>query len=558
MDVLNRGVGGIVDPIALLLHSPGPVHVFQAWDEPDTPGMAVGIVRDGKFIYRKAFGMADLERNVRLTPDHVFYMASVSKQFTAMCILLLEEQGKLKIDDEVRKHVPEFPEYGHEVTVRHLLSHTSGVRDYYSMNRLRGEDIYEFYSDEDVLATITRQKNLNFEPGSEYTYSNSGYFLLKAIVEMASGESFNDFARKNIFEPLGMKDTRFQSNVYMLVPNRALAYRGTFEAGFSNSHSSDAVVGARGLLTTLDDFRLWHENFKKNKLGKGSQKLIERMTTVAKKNDGEDLTYALGVSVTDYKGVRQIGHGGFFAGYRTRVFFYPDEKTSILVFANSYGIDASALTYKVADIVFKDKFTEPKPDPKEKKPREAKPEDVDSAALARLIGLYRDIENGAVFEVTLGDDGLRLTKGATVQKLVAEGGDKFYHPATGDEFEFVVAPERAIGFRKKPMKGKTVQAEANPRITYTKDDLKQFEGRYFSEEADVWHRISVNKKGELRIKAGNVDHKLTPNAVGDLSCPMGLFMFNRERTSYVVRGGRIKKMPFKKLRSDFLEVFLAH
>lgn len=520
-------------------------HVFQAWDEPDSPGMAVGIVRDGKFVYKKAFGMADLERTVKLTPDHVFYVASVSKQFTAMCVLLLEEQGKLSVDDDVRKHVPELPDYGHTVTVRHMLSHTSGIRDYYSLNTLRGENRDELYSDADVLAMIVRQKELNFEPGSEYSYSNSGYFLLKEIVERASGETIQDFSQRNIFGPLGMTDTRFQSSVGMLVPNRALPYGGSIPAGFENVHNSDAVVGARGLLTTLKDFRIWHENFKKNKLGKGSQKLIERMTTVAKKNDGEALTYALGVSVTDYKGVRQIGHSGSFAGYRSRVFLYPKENTSIFVFANTYGADPSALTYKVADILFKDKFTDPKADPNAKKPRPAEPAEVERSQLARLLGLYRD-EDGGVHEVTLGDDGVRLTKGATTQKVVTEGDTKFYDPKTGDEIEFVMTGEMPAGLTKKPMKGKTVNAQKMPRVQYSTDDLKTFEGRYFSDEADVWHTLSVNEKGELRIKAGNVDLKLTPNAVGDFSCSMGLFQFDRGRKGYVVRGSRVKKMPFVK------------
>ena len=520
-------------------------HVFQAWDEPDSPGMAVGVVRDGKFVYKKAFGMADLERNVKLTPNHVFYVASVSKQFTAMCVLLLEEQGKLTIDDDVRKHVPELPDYGHTVTIRHMLSHTSGIRDYYSLNNLRGENREELYSDADVLAMIVRQKELNFEPGSEYGYSNSGYFLLKEIVERASGQTIQDFSQKNVFEPLGMTSTRFQASVAMLVPNRALPYGGSIPAGFENVHNSDAVVGARGLLTTLEDFRLWHENFKKNRLGKGGQKLIERMTTVAKKNDGEALTYGLGVLVTKYKGVRQIGHSGLFAGYRSRVFLYPDESTSIFVFANTYGANPSALTLKVADILFKDKFTEPKPDPKQKKPRDPQPAEVPSERLVRLLGLYRD-QDGRVHEALLSDEGLTLVRGSASQKLVTEGETKLYDPKTGEEIEFVMTGEWPAGFSKKPMKGKTVKAQRMPRVQYSTDDLKTFEGRYFSEEADVWHTLSVNDKGELRIKAGNVDLKLTPNAVGDFSCSLGLFQFDRERKGYVVRGGRIRKMPFVK------------
>ena len=275
---------------------------LHPYNQTDTPGVAVAVFRGGAPVYRKAVGMADLERNVPLTPEHVFFMASVTKQFTAMCVLLLEEQGKLKTDDDIRKYIPELPDYGDTITIRNLLSHTGGIRDYYTLNEFRGIDIESFYTDAEILALICRQKETNFKPGEKYTYSNSGYFLLKTIIERVAKEPIQAFAKKQIFEPLGMAHTQYQDGVSMLVPGRALAYGGTLEKGFKNAHNSDAVVGTRGLLTTLDDLALWFGNFAYNKLGKGRPELIARLTTPVPYTDGTAATYACGITAREIRG----------------------------------------------------------------------------------------------------------------------------------------------------------------------------------------------------------------------------------------------------------------
>ncbi|MCB8933359.1 MAG: serine hydrolase [Fimbriimonadaceae bacterium] len=536
------------------LAGPGPLDARQTrlidlalhpYAQPDAPGAVVGVVRGGKFLYRKGVGMADLERNVKLTPEHVFFVASVSKQFTATCVLLLEEQGKLKLSDPVRKYVPELPHYDPEPTIQHLLNHSSGIRDYYSLNELKGIDIESYYTDADILSLICRQKELNFKPGDQYSYSNSGYFLLKTIVERVSKQSIQQFSHEQIFEPLGMSHTRYQDGVGMLVPGRALAYGGSIEGGFANAHNSDAVVGTRGLLTTIDDFQKWFDNFKHNKLGKGKQELIARLTTPQKFNDGTPMTYACGLIVRDIRGVKRIAHTGFFAGYRTRVNYYPDSDTMSFVFCNSYAIDPDALSDKIEAIVLADQFEKPKPP---EKPREAKPVPVEPASLLPLVGLYLDAESNALLEVTLGEAGLVLVDDAAVQKrLVAEGADRFYEPTKGEEVAIVSRNGRPVGFTVKPPEGKARTFERQVRVTYDAKALEKFAGTYESEEVGAEHQI-VMEDGALVLKVYDDKHTLKALPNGDFTCPLGRVSFAPDASSYVVYGGRVKRMPFQRKR----------
>lgn len=517
---------------------------IDPFDQPDAPGVVVGVVKGGKFVYRKAVGMADLERNVRLTPEHVFFVASVSKQFTAACVLLLEEQGKLKLSDPVKKHVPELPAYAHEPTIQHLLNHSSGIRDYYSLNELKGIDIESFYTDDEILALICRQKELNFEPGEKYAYSNSGYFLLKTIVERVSKQPIQQFSHEQIFEPLGMAQSRYQQGVGMLVPGRALAYGGSIEGGFANAHNSDAVVGTRGLLTTMDDFQKWFDNFKHNRLGKGRQDLITRLTTPLKFNDGTPMTYACGLIVREIKGVKRIAHSGFFAGYRTRVNYYPDADTMTFVFANSYAINPDALSDSIEAIVLKDRFEKPK---EAESPRPSKRVAVEPSTLLALAGLYLDEDSNALVEVTVSDDGLVVVDDTLVQRrLETEGAGQFYDPKTGEEVTVTALDGRPVAFTVKPKEGKPRVFNRQSRVKYDAKALERFQGKYGSDEVQSEHRIEL-EGGALVLKVYDDKFTLKPLPNGDFTCTLGRIAFAPDAGSYVVYGGRVKRMPFTRL-----------
>jgi CubicO group peptidase (beta-lactamase class C family) len=330
--------------------------IFAQWNSANSPGIGLGVIQDGKFIYKRGYGMADLEQGVAITPETTFYICSTSKQFTAMSIALLEEQGKLLLDDDIRKYLPEMPQYERPVNVRHLVHHTSGIRDYLTLWNLAGRDFADSISEEEAIALIARQKALNFAPGEQYLYSNSGYFLLSVIVKRASGKSLRDFADENIFRPLGMTNTHFHDDRTQVIRKRAAGHNPREGGGFSIVKTSFALVGDGGLYTTVEDLFKWDQNFYNNKLGKGGQALIDRVLTKGKLNDGKENTYAFGLGVENFKGLKVVAHGGAFIGFRTELIRFPEQKFSVIVLSNLGNVDASGLARKVAEVYLADQL----------------------------------------------------------------------------------------------------------------------------------------------------------------------------------------------------------
>ena len=324
--------------------------LFAEWDKLDSPGCALGVIKDGKLIYARGYGMADLEHNIPITPNSIFYVGSVSKQFVAMCILLLEESGKLSLDDEVQKFIPELPRYEKPITIRHLIHHTSGLRDYLTLWRLSGRNYLDYMNDEAVLELICRQKELNFLPGEEFLYSNSGYFLLAEIVKRASGKSLKEFASENIFKPLGMKHSHFHDDHHHIIKNRAFGYMKLENGQFGNLFMRFDLVGSGGLYTTVEDLFLWDQNFYHNKLGNGTPELINKMLTRGKLNNGEELDYATALQHGIYRGEKTISHGGALGGYRAQLLRFPELNFSVIILSNLDRFNPTEMAYKVTDI----------------------------------------------------------------------------------------------------------------------------------------------------------------------------------------------------------------
>lgn len=333
--------------------------IFEEWNKPDVPGGALGVVKGGKLIYSKGYGIADLEHDIKITPASVFYTGSVSKHFVTFCILLLEEQGKLNLDDEIQKYLPDFPEYNQPLTIRHFIHHTSGVRDYLTLQALRGENYMDHHEVSEVYELIKRQSVLNFTPGERYLYSNSCYFMLAMIIEKAAGESIREFARKNVFEPLGMNNTLFFDDVTDLVKNRVFSYQRT-DDGFDNLVSRFDLVGSGGVYSTIEDMFLWDQNFNDNKLGNGGPEIMEKMHEEGLLNNGESSGYAFGLANGTYRGLRTVGHGGSLAGYRAHFLRFPDHDFSVIILSNRSDGRPGPKAYEVADILLEDVFTEEK------------------------------------------------------------------------------------------------------------------------------------------------------------------------------------------------------
>lgn len=324
--------------------------LFSKWDSPNSPGCALAVIQDGKTIYKKGYGMADLEHDIAITPASVFYIGSTSKQFVTMSILLLEEQGKLSLDDNIREYLPEMPEYDRPITIRHLFHHTSGIRDYLTLWSLAGRSYLDFMSEDAVFAMICRQKELNFSPGDRYLYSNSCYFLLSIIVKRASGFTLREYAEKHIFRPLRMVHSHFHDDVEYIIKNRAFGYSEKDDGSFGNLHMRFSLVGSGGLYTNVEDLFLWDQNFYKNKLGKGGPELIKKMLTNGKLADGTKLDYAAALRNGTYRGLRTVDHGGALGGYRAQLLRFPDQKFSVIILANVNRFNPSRMAQRVADI----------------------------------------------------------------------------------------------------------------------------------------------------------------------------------------------------------------
>ena len=337
-----RGQGGSGDDIARRVDA-----IFSAWDRPESPGCALGVYRDGAIAYSRGYGMADLERRVPITPRSIFDIGSTSKQFTAAAIVMLAQDGKLTLDDEVQKWIPELPNYGTPITIRQMLHHTSGIRDYIGLLTLAGARIDDVTDAGDALRIIARQKALNFQPGAERLYSNSGYFLLSVIVERASKQTLQAFAREKIFKPLGMTNTHYLGSYDDIVPDRALAYapRG---GGLRLDVPRWLQVGDGAVFSSVEELLQWDRNFYEPRVGGAA--MIQTLQRPGSLGDGRPLTYALGLATGTHRGQRTISHGGSWGGYRAELLRFPNQRFSVAVLCNLGSIDPSALARRVADI----------------------------------------------------------------------------------------------------------------------------------------------------------------------------------------------------------------
>src|SRR4030088_642584 len=323
--------------------------VFEDLARPGSPGCALGVYRDGQILYAKGYGLANVEENVAITPKSVFDIGSTSKQFTAASILLLEKQGKLSVNDELRKYIPELPDYGQKITILQLLNHTSGLRDYLTLMELAGIPIDSVTTDADALALVTRQKALNFTAGSEWLYSNTGFFLLSTIVQRVSGKTLRDFAAENIFVPLEMTHTQFRNSHSALIANRAMAYEEQENhAGYTLNVSYFEQTGDGAVHTSIEDLLKWDENFYSPRVG--GKEFLAEIQERGKLIDGKVLEYAKGLRLQDYRGLHTVSHGGSWGGDRAEGLRVSDQHFSVACLCNVGNAGATRRAHQVADI----------------------------------------------------------------------------------------------------------------------------------------------------------------------------------------------------------------
>ena len=312
--------------------------LFAPYASRQGPGCAVGVSRDGRLVFAKGYGSADLEHDVPITPSTAFYIASVSKQFTAMSIVLLAEDGRLSLDDSIRKWVPEVPSFETPITIRQLLYHTSGLRDYFTLLALSGWPSDGPLTEKQFLELISRQKKLNFSPGEEFLYSNTGYALLAVVVQRVSGKSLRDYAAEHIFKPLGMTHTEFRDDHHRLIPQRAIGYQPV-DGGFRISQPEFDVVGDGGLYSTIEDLAKWDANFRTGQVG--GKTGVALLQEPGRLNNGQTIPYALGLTVSSTRGLKTYAHRGAYGGYRSAIVRYPEKGLSVVTLCNTATASAS-------------------------------------------------------------------------------------------------------------------------------------------------------------------------------------------------------------------------
>lgn len=483
--------------------------IFSEWAEPGSPGGAVAVIRDGDVIAARGYGLAQLEYDIPVTSETIFHVASVSKQFTAFAVVLLADEGKLGLDDEIQVHLPWVNRFEHPVTIRHLMNHTSGIRDQWELLALAGWRLDDVITTEDIRRLMEKQVDLNFEPGSEYMYSNMGYTLLAEIVEAVSGKSFVDFTAERIFEPLGMRRTHFHDDHQRVVPGRAYSYFS--DAGtWKNSVLSYANAGATSLFTTATDLLSWLDNFRTLEVGSANARAEMIVVPPIGGKAGGGAGYASGISVDEYRGLAVWSHSGGDAGFRSFVSWFPDANVGISVVSNVASTNPGALATEVADLVLDSRLT----------PREevgqAPPEvavsavELSTEVLERYAGRLR-FDSGIGIDVELRDGQLVDSFGNT---WVATGETAFLIPGLGVQVNFVVDDDAVTGV-SYTQGGQTVagrMVEPEPLGL----DADQVVGTYLSPELDRLIRVAIADSVLLLRHPRHGDLEFTKSAGDDV------------------------------------------
>jgi CubicO group peptidase (beta-lactamase class C family) len=524
--------------------------LFAPWDKTTSPGAALAIIKDGEIIYKRGYGMAKLEDDLVMTPSKIFDIGSVSKQFTAACVALLALEGKLSLEDDVRQYIPELPVYGRPITLRHLLHHTSGLRDYNTLLSLAG---FRPDSDcptvEEALEIICRQKGLNHPPGEEYSYTNTGYFLLGQIVERVSGKSLNQFAQERIFQSLGMKNTFFQDNHHQIIKNRASGYAPEGE-NFRLEMSNWDEVGDGNVYTTVEDLYLWDQAFYNYKLGR---ELMDMLHTQGKLNNGQTIDYAFGLVIGSYRGLRTVSHSGSWAGFRASLIRFPEEKFSIICLSNLSTFNPAAISYKIADIYLADKFKE---EIKKEKPQEIRAFPLSERELREKCGNYKEIKFGLWLILSLEKEKLKAQIGRQ-ELLLTPVSQNTFQAWLGDSPITLEFSRDEKGQIKAQLTGlgreKYVFLKAAPLPSLTPQALKEYEGFYQSDELlGAVYEIRLDKENKLRIKFRNAPREaLKPMAPDEFAVEGMNFSFlrakNKKITGLALSAGRAANIMFRKI-----------
>lgn len=505
------------------------------------PGCAVSIIQNGKVIFKKGYGIANLEYGVPISPSTVFDICSVSKQFTGFAISTLIEEGKISEDDDIRKYLPEVPQLGKTITIRHLLHHTSGLRDYVETLAAAGWYYDEMASFNDVMRMVTRQKELNFEPGSEWSYSNTGYNLLAAIVEKVTGQSFISWTDKNIFRPLNMRSSHFLDDYRKVIKNVAYSYYVLRPDSCIKNPSVLSAYGGGSLFSTAEDLSRWVIHFEKEVAAKNP--VFLRMLQTDMLLNGKPVPYAYGLFIDKDHGLTRIWHPGSWAGYRAKLIFYPEAGLSLVLISNAN--DDNLPFQEIADLLLKDKF---RPAPEDKISANATVS-VDTSLLNKYAGIYQyasgtitmSVVNGLLYAQYSGDG---------AYPLEAKSDSVFWWPGAKTAFTFTGNENGQVNqFLFREAVGKRVELLSPPAT----DQLPAYSGIYYSEELGSEFTVDV-VRGKLSAhhpRLGDFELNPHPFRKDAFTGFFGTFHFEKNLqqkvTGFKLSGNSVRNLNFNKI-----------
>ncbi|HJO04306.1 MAG TPA: serine hydrolase domain-containing protein [Acidobacteriota bacterium] len=472
--------------------------LFAQWARPDTPGCALGVIQDGEWLLKRGYGMANLEHGIPNTSETVFRIGSLSKHFTGMAILLLQQQGLLSLSDDIRRFLPELPEYEKPIQVSDLMYHTSGLRHYLTLLEMQGLRPRDGATTAEALGLLARQRTLNNVPGQTYLSSDTGYFLFSVIVERASGLSLREFAQKHIFEPLGMRDTHFHDDLRHVVENRADGHSPRPNGpGYQldNENTLD-VVGDGGIMTTVEDMLTWERNFLDDRLG-ADDALMEAFHRRGVTSQGEQLQHAAGIFVEHYRGVPAVHYSGGWVGFMSYMIRLPEQRFAVVCLCNVNAVRPYHLARDVVDIYLGETLPEPK---RFVAPATGATARVSPARLRQWAGFYENRALNQVWRVVSGSEGLTIEDDYSTYDAVAAGGDEFHSTNTRYLIRFLFSQDPGDQARLRiertgldhylePRDGGVLELTRLEPMTLAESDVDQYLGRYWSEEIDVAYQL---------------------------------------------------------------------
>lgn len=474
---------------AQLSASPAEVadQLFARWNRPESPGCAAGVMLDGKVVLERGYGLANLEHAIPITAQTRFYLGSTSKEFTALTVLLLAGRGRLHLEDSVRKHLPGLPAFYQPVTIRHLLEHTSGARDYIGLWTIQGGTDEETLSDEFVFDLIARQKKLQFVPGDEFLYSNSGYFLLAQLVRPVAMRPFPLLAEELVFAPLGLKNTLYYLDHTVPLPKRATGHSPAAQNRYRLNSMTLDIGGDGGVFTTLEDTLAWLRVLEAPEGPYAAA--IAQMRTPARLNGGDSAEYGRGLMLRPYKGVPAISHAGGLRGYRSEILWIPSRRFAAVCLCNTSDVEAPRMARLLADAYLA------LPDP----PAAA----VAQASLERKAGVFRDLDSGDILQI--GAQNGQLTADYTGFQFVLRAETPMRFRSVNAPIDFQIE-FRDAGRQDEP-RFLRVESETHKPARYERVTLatappsnpREYEGEYLSEEAKARVRVAF-REGHLHFE----------------------------------------------------------